>query len=152
MAARLFRAWPFKLKSFVSLSHLTSLVWFIHDNNNINLGVQQVKIVIWGQFCYIRTILFCYLMRWNKIMNNIIGKHKLKLSAVGLALGLGALCWFQPINLTAKAEASAYHGNIKSAVYHTKDCRYYNCKSCTQPFQSIEEAHQSGYRACNVCL
>ncbi len=48
-------------------------------------------------------------------------------------------------------DKTSYHGNLKSKVFHTIDCRYYNCKQCTVDFSSREEAIDSGYRACKIC-
>lgn len=51
----------------------------------------------------------------------------------------------------AKVETAAYHGNVKSKVFHAPECRYYNCKNCIAVFESKEEAIQAGYRACKIC-
>jgi len=45
----------------------------------------------------------------------------------------------------------AYHGNIKSKIFHSPACRYYDCKKCTKVFNSKTEAVKAGYRACKVC-
>lgn len=49
------------------------------------------------------------------------------------------------------AQSSVYHGNTKSKIFHKPSCRYYNCKKCTAQFSSIQEAIDTGYRACKVC-
>ena len=51
----------------------------------------------------------------------------------------------------ATVESAAYHGNIKSKVFHKPGCRYYNCKNCTAAFEAREAAVHAGYRACKTC-
>jgi len=45
----------------------------------------------------------------------------------------------------------AFHGNIKSKVFHRQGCRYYNCSNCTAVFDSRERAIGAGYRPCKIC-
>ncbi|WP_136798701.1 thermonuclease family protein [Desulfosediminicola ganghwensis] len=53
---------------------------------------------------------------------------------------------------TYTAPASeAYHGNVKSHVFHAPSCRHYECKNCVQSFGSRQEALDSGYRPCGMC-
>jgi hypothetical protein len=46
---------------------------------------------------------------------------------------------------------AAFHGNTSSKVFHSPDCRYYNCAKCTSRFDSREAATRAGYRPCKVC-
>ncbi len=43
------------------------------------------------------------------------------------------------------------HGNVKSRVFHTQTCKYYNCSNCTENFKSRTDAINSGYRPCKIC-
>ena len=51
----------------------------------------------------------------------------------------------------ADNQSLVYHGNVKSKVLHTPECRYYNCKNCTAIFNNKEEAIRLGYRPCKLC-
>ena len=53
--------------------------------------------------------------------------------------------------MTAQAEWPAYRGNVKSRIYHNSGCKYFNCKACTVPLASPQEAKAKGFRACKVC-
>ncbi|SCM69957.1 Ada metal-binding domain-containing protein [Desulfovibrio sp. 86] len=53
--------------------------------------------------------------------------------------------------MTAQAEWPAYRGNVKSRIYHNNGCKYFNCKACTVPLASPQEAKAKGFRACKVC-
>jgi micrococcal nuclease len=44
-----------------------------------------------------------------------------------------------------------YHGNTSSQVFHKKGCKHFNCKNCTQVFESREAAIKAGYRPCGGC-
>ena len=44
-----------------------------------------------------------------------------------------------------------YHGNTSSHVFHKKGCKHFNCKNCTEVFNSREMAINSGYRPCGMC-
>ena len=46
---------------------------------------------------------------------------------------------------------AAYHGNVRSGVFHRAGCRYYNCRNCVAVFNTREEALKAGYRPCKVC-
>ncbi|WP_136796214.1 thermonuclease family protein [Desulfosediminicola ganghwensis] len=51
---------------------------------------------------------------------------------------------------TASAPGT-YHGNVKSHVFHDPSCRHYNCKNCTETFQTRDGAVAAGYRSCGQC-
>lgn len=53
---------------------------------------------------------------------------------------------------TQTAAAHSYSGNAKTRVFHASGCRYFNCKSCTVRFKSVEEARSSGYKPCKRCI
>jgi len=59
----------------------------------------------------------------------------------------------QASNLISKQDsaAGAYHGNLKSHVFHKPSCRAYNCKNFTAVFGSRDEAIAAGYRPCGSC-
>lgn len=46
---------------------------------------------------------------------------------------------------------AAYRGNTRSRVFHQSSCRYFHCKNCTVPFDSVADAIREGYRACGEC-
>ena len=48
--------------------------------------------------------------------------------------------------MTAQAEWPAYRGNVKSRIYHNSGCKYFNCKACTVPLASPQEARTKGFR------
>lgn len=48
-------------------------------------------------------------------------------------------------------QATFFHGNLSSRIFHAPSCRYYDCKNCTAVFKSREEAIQTGFRPCKVC-
>jgi endonuclease YncB( thermonuclease family) len=51
-----------------------------------------------------------------------------------------------------KASApGVFHGNVKSRIFHKSGCRYFNCKSCTEGFETRQQAIDAGYRPCGVC-
>jgi len=56
-------------------------------------------------------------------------------------------------NSTGKSAVSkgAYHGNVKSHVFHRPSCRDYNCKNCVEMFPSREAAIVDGYLPCGRC-
>jgi endonuclease YncB( thermonuclease family) len=56
-----------------------------------------------------------------------------------------------PAAATTAAEA-VLHGNTSSHVYHAPYCRNYNCRNCTRPFASAEEARAAGFRPAGDCL
>ncbi len=47
--------------------------------------------------------------------------------------------------------AGGFHGNVKSHVYHSSSCTWFNCKNCVKPFNDREEAESAGYRPCSKC-
>ena len=55
--------------------------------------------------------------------------------------------------LVSKQDISsgAYHGNLKSHVFHKPSCKAYNCKNCTATFGNRDEAIAAGYRPCGGC-
>jgi methylphosphotriester-DNA--protein-cysteine methyltransferase len=60
-----------------------------------------------------------------------------------LALALGGAA--------ALAQGLAYHGNVKSRIFHVQGCRYFDCAACSAAFDSREAAIKAGYRPCKVC-
>ena len=44
-----------------------------------------------------------------------------------------------------------FHGNSNSFIFHSSDCRHYNCKACTKYFETREDAIRAGYRPCEIC-
>jgi micrococcal nuclease len=55
---------------------------------------------------------------------------------------------------TSKSKAivpGAYHGNTRSMVFHQSSCKHFNCKNCTEVFDSREAAIKAGYRPCGNC-
>lgn len=47
--------------------------------------------------------------------------------------------------------SAAYHGNVKSRVFHAPGCPDYGCRNCTREFGSREEALAAGFRPCGLC-
>ncbi len=45
----------------------------------------------------------------------------------------------------------AYHGNVRSMVFHGSNCKHYNCKNCVKRFDTREAAIRAGYRPCGNC-
>lgn len=62
-----------------------------------------------------------------------------------------ALCFLFVVSLPANGQEEVYRGNVSSRVFHSSDCRYYNCSSCTATFKTREAAIQAGYRPCKIC-
>ena len=52
----------------------------------------------------------------------------------------------------ASNDGSAFHGNVKSKVFHGKLCPHFNCKNCTVGFESKIKGLKAGYRAHNQCV
>ncbi|EMS78418.1 thermonuclease family protein [Desulfotignum phosphitoxidans] len=50
-----------------------------------------------------------------------------------------------------KAVSGVYHGNTRSMVFHQSSCEHFNCKNCTEVFDSRETALKAGYRPCGGC-
>lgn len=42
-------------------------------------------------------------------------------------------------------------GNIKSRVFHLPHCEFYLCRNCTEVFDSVDSAVDSGYEPCRFC-
>lgn len=57
-----------------------------------------------------------------------------------------------PSRAPSQAAATAFHGNVRSRVYHAPACRNYTCSNCTQVFSSHEEAQAAGFRPAGDCL
>ncbi|EGJ51869.1 Ada metal-binding domain-containing protein [Desulfocurvibacter africanus] len=57
----------------------------------------------------------------------------------------------QSVKQRKPAVAGPLRGNLKSKVFHLPGCRNYACTSCTQVFQSREQALAAGYRPCKQC-
>ncbi len=51
----------------------------------------------------------------------------------------------------ADSKATAYHGNVRSRVFHGPYCRYYDCGNCTAVFKARGDALKAGYRPCKIC-
>jgi micrococcal nuclease len=47
--------------------------------------------------------------------------------------------------------AGSYHGNMSSMAFHQPDCKHFNCKNCTVPFNTRDEAISDGYHPCGMC-
>jgi hypothetical protein len=47
--------------------------------------------------------------------------------------------------------AIVFKGNIRAKIFHRTECRYYDCKACTETFASRDEAVSAGYMPCIVC-
>jgi hypothetical protein len=45
----------------------------------------------------------------------------------------------------------AFHGNVKTHIFHRSGCRYYNCGACSAVFDSRDAAIKAGFRPCQVC-
>ncbi len=52
-----------------------------------------------------------------------------------------------------KAAGAAYkfHGNPTSKVVHGPSCKYFNSKSSSEFFTSMDQAKRQGYKPCTVC-
>ncbi|WP_368860802.1 thermonuclease family protein [Desulforhabdus sp. TSK] len=53
---------------------------------------------------------------------------------------------------SVQSQGTAYHGNVRSHVFHGPGCKDYDCKNCTQVFTSKEEAMKAGYRPHSACV
>ena len=49
------------------------------------------------------------------------------------------------------ASVGPYHGNVRSHVFHRPGCQHYNCKNCTEVFETREEAIAAGFRPSGSC-
>lgn len=52
---------------------------------------------------------------------------------------------------TGAVPSAAYHGNVKSRVFHAPGCPDYGCRNCTSELGSREEALAAGFRPCGTC-
>jgi len=48
-------------------------------------------------------------------------------------------------------EANYLHGDTVTHVFHSPDCKDYNCRSCIVPFKTRDQAIRAGYRPCDLC-
>jgi micrococcal nuclease len=46
----------------------------------------------------------------------------------------------------------AYHGNLRSRVFHAPGCPHYDCPNCQAQFTSVLEAQAAGYRRHTACV
>ncbi|MCK8601043.1 thermonuclease family protein [Desulfoferrobacter suflitae] len=53
--------------------------------------------------------------------------------------------------LTGLVKGRGYHGNVSSKVFHSEQCKHYNCKNCTARFSSRDEALRAGFKPCSMC-
>ena len=51
----------------------------------------------------------------------------------------------------AIAAKDVLHGNPTTKIYHNSECKFYNCKKCTEVFRTEAAAKKAGYKACKVC-
>jgi micrococcal nuclease len=58
----------------------------------------------------------------------------------------------QPIGSVTQLAGGAYHGNLRSRVFHAAGCPHYNCLNCQVQFASVDEAEASGYRRHSTCV
>jgi micrococcal nuclease len=63
---------------------------------------------------------------------------------------VGVILCLQLVTIAA-AKGGAFSGNVKSKVFHSSNCRYYDCGHCTAKFDSREAAIKAGFRPCKVC-
>lgn len=62
--------------------------------------------------------------------------------STGTAVGAG----------NVKTASIVYHGNTRSSVFHGPGCKDYNCKNCTVPLGSMQEAANKGFRPHRACV
>jgi micrococcal nuclease len=48
-------------------------------------------------------------------------------------------------------EANYLHGDTVTHVFHSPNCKDYNCRSCIVPFKAKDQAIRAGYRPCELC-
>jgi len=88
----------------------------------------------------------------NKLPDDI--ENKIEAQKPSLAFFLSAASFSPTSTKEGTKQTSSggvYHGNTKSKIFHSPNCRYYNCKNCTRVFNSRKEAIKAGYRSCKVC-
>lgn len=61
------------------------------------------------------------------------------------AVAMGGLGW------CAAGTAAEYHGNVQSHVFHKSTCKYYDCKNCSESFDTAQAALDAGYKPCGTC-
>ena len=89
-----------------------------------------------------------YYTKYGKSENH----HETFQAAEAQAQAKGLRVWADnPQENGSEFTATEYHGNIKSRKFHSPNCRYYNCKSCTIIFKSKKEAERAGYSPCGLC-
>ena len=66
------------------------------------------------------------------------------------AIAIAVLAATLPV-ASGASKALPYHGNVQSKIFHKSSCRYYNCKNCTEKFETREQAIKAGFRPCKVC-
>ena len=49
------------------------------------------------------------------------------------------------------AEASNFHGNIVTHIFHASGCKDYECPKCIAHFKTRDAALRAGYKPCEVC-
>lgn len=47
--------------------------------------------------------------------------------------------------------STLYKGNIRSRIFHSSKCRYYDCRACTVSLETRVEAINLGYQPCKLC-
>jgi endonuclease YncB( thermonuclease family) len=52
----------------------------------------------------------------------------------------------------SEMSGAQFHGNVVSHVFHSPQCRNYNCRHCTAIFASFREAEVAGFRPAGDCL
>jgi endonuclease YncB( thermonuclease family) len=48
-------------------------------------------------------------------------------------------------------DSGPFHGNNDSFIFHSSDCRFFNCNTCTEYFVTRQEAMSAGYSPCKIC-
>lgn len=57
----------------------------------------------------------------------------------------------RPEILSSIAGSKVFHGNVNSHKFHSQECRYFKCKSCTRFFPSRQAALAAGFSPCGLC-
>ena len=65
--------------------------------------------------------------------------------------GAGNSNYSKATSSNSPPDTGSYHGNLMSHVFHSSNCRSYNCKNCTKTFQSRDVATAAGYHPCGQC-
>jgi len=45
-----------------------------------------------------------------------------------------------------------YHGNESSLIYHARGCEHFDCRRCTVPLESADDARERGFRPHRRCV